>query len=273
MTHGSTASAQIDPVTVDIGGTAINIRTDSPQFHRLLVERYAGFVACSGAQPLELDVQLTDLTQASDPDQELQLAVQGQDWIMQRGDFRARWNPATGRGLVRQPSSPYAIDSVLRIIHSLVLAERGGFLLHAASAIFGGHAFVFAGISGAGKTTISRLAPGDATLLTDEISYVVRKNGEYFACGTPFNGELARVGENVSAPIKSLFLLNKGRENRMESVSQTEAIRSLLRNILFFAADPDLVKQVFQSACEFANQVPVRQLTFFPDGRVWNMIS
>jgi hypothetical protein len=203
----------------------------------------------------------------------LQLAVQAQNWLMQRGDFRARWNPATGRGSVKQPSSPYAIDSVLRIIHSLILAEQGGFLLHAASAIRYGHAFLFAGVSGAGKTTISRLAPPGTTLLTDEISYVIRKDGEYFACGTPFTGELARAGENVSAPIKTLFLLSKGPENRIESVGQTETIHSVLRNILFFATDPELVNRVFHSACEFVSQVPVRRLTFFPDERVWNIIA
>ena len=61
---------------------------------------------------------------------------------------------------------------MLRIVHTLVLARQGGFLLHSASAIRNGKAFLFAGVSEAGKTTISRLAPPDATLLTDEISYV-----------------------------------------------------------------------------------------------------
>ena len=75
-----------------------------------------------------------------------------------------------------QNSNPYSLDSVLRILHSLILAERGGFLLHAASAICNGGAFLFSGVSGAGKTTMTKLAPPDVTLLTDEISYL-RPNG------------------------------------------------------------------------------------------------
>jgi len=269
----SPTTARVNPVTIEIGGTAINIRTDDSQFHRLLLERYSGFITRSRSQKLELEIELSDAAHTADLDQDLQLAVQGKEWLIQRGDFRACWNPATGRGCVHQPSSPYAIDSILRIIHTLVLAGRGGFLLHAASAIRYGHAYLFAGISGAGKTTITRLAPPDTTLLTDEISYVIRKDGKYFACGTPFSGELARAGENVSAPIKTLFLLHKGPKNRIESVSQIEAVRSLLRNILFFAADAELVSRVFESACEFVSQVPVSRLTFFPDERVWNIIG
>ena len=120
--------------------------------------------------------------------------------------FSARWDSRTGLGLVRQSANPYSLDAVLRIVHSLILAERGGFLLHAASAICEGRAYLFSGVSGAGKTTMTRLAPPDITLLTDEMSYLrpERQSG-YRAFGTPFAGELARSGENCSAPVAALF--------------------------------------------------------------------
>ena len=92
------------------------------------------------------------------------------------------------------------------------------------------------------------------------------------ACGTPFAGELRRAGENVSAPLCGVFLLEKGLQNRIESVGGTEAIQRLLRNILFFAADPELVQLVFQSACEFVSLVPIHRLVFVPDTTVWEII-
>jgi hypothetical protein len=52
----------------------------------------------------------------------------------------------------------------------------------------------------------------------------------------------------------------------------TEAIQRLLRNILFFADDPELVELVFESACEFASLVPIHRLQFVPDQRVWDII-
>ncbi len=69
--------------------------------------------------------------------------------------------------------------------------------------------FVFRNF-GAGKTTISRLAPPDANLLTDEISYLRPAARGYRAYGTPFAGELARPGENLSAPLAALYFLEKG---------------------------------------------------------------
>jgi hypothetical protein len=83
---------------------------------------------------------------------------------------------------------------------------------------------------------------------------------------------LARVGENQCAPVSAVFLLEKGLQNRIEPVGPSEVMRRLLRNILFFADDPELVKLVFQSACEFASLVPIHRLTFVPDQRVWEII-
>jgi hypothetical protein len=179
--------------------------------------------------------------------------------------------------------------------------------VHAASAIRNGRAFLFAGVSGAGKTTISRSAPPDVVLLTDEISYVrqvrsqeseVRSQNKdrqnttlnsktrtsslipetwnlapaYEAFGTPFAGELARIGENLRAPVAALYLLAQGEGNRFEAVSQAEAARALLQNILFFAQDEELVRLVSQSAFDFVSRVPVCRLIFAPEPRVWELI-
>ena len=260
-----------EAVSIEIGGMAIALRTQDPSFHRLIESRYTGFVGTSPASHLEFDI---DLCEPAEPavDEDLEVKIEDGEWLLKRGDFRARWNPETRQGRIRQACNPYAIDSVLRIVHSLILARQGGFLVHAASAIRGGKAFLFSGVSGAGKTTISRLAPPDATLLTDEISYVRREGTRYIAFGTPFAGELARVGENRCAPLSALFLLEKGSQNRIEPVGPSEALRRLLRNILFFADDPELVKVVFQSACEFASLVPIHRLVFVPDQRVWDII-
>jgi hypothetical protein len=194
-------------------------------------------------------------------------------WCMDRGDFHAEWNLATARGLVRQTANPYSIDCVLRIVHTLLLARESGFLVHSASAVRNGRAFLFAGVSGAGKTTMASMAPPDATLLTDEISYVRRQDGHYCAFGTPFAGDLGRAGDNTYAPIAALYFLTKGPENRIESLDPADAGRALLENILFFAQDPETVRPVFEAACEFVCRVPTRRLTFMPDARVWEMIT
>ncbi len=300
-------------IAIEIGAMPILVRTDSPEFARLLEDRYGGFITTRARRPaFELDIELAPPRGGVDPEEEVSVRLDSGRWVMERGDFQAEWDPESRRGWVRQTVNPYGIDAVLRILHSLILAREGGFLVHAASAVRNGRAYLFAGVSGAGKTTIARLAPPDVALLTDEVSYVRRQDsgvriqglevrsqksgigsqgsevgGAYSesrvpspqplapafeAFGTPFAGELARVGENLRAPVAALLLLDRGPENRIEPLSDAEAVRALLRNILFFAQDEELVRLVFQSVLDFVSRVPVRRLVFTPDARVWELV-
>ena len=283
---GLAAQVERFSVVIAIGGVAVRVHTADAAFLAMLEDRYAGFVVTEGgaetSAEFDFDVELATPAFAN-PDADVSVTYRSGRWFMERGDFRAEWEPAARRGWIRQSANPYSIDAVLRIVHTLVLARQGGFLLHSASAIRNGKAFLFAGVSGAGKNKISRLAPAVANLLTAEISYVStldgskesssQKSGGYVAFGTPFTGELAKLGENTSAPVAALYLLAQGPENRIDPVSAADAARELLANMLFFAEDQELVCSAFQAACDFVHDVPVYRLTFVPDACVWELIG
>jgi hypothetical protein len=258
-------------VILEIGGISISFRSASNDFCRLLEKRYIGFVNPSAPPRYTFDVEIAPPPEDS-ADEDVRVTRLASGWHVQRGDFQAAWDSSSGKGWLRQTENPYSTDTLVRIVHSLSLATEGGFLLHAASVIRDGRAFLFSGVSGVGKTTLSRLAPRDVMLLTDEMSYVRRETNGYRAHGTPFAGDLGRSGEKASAPIRGLFFLHQGPENRAERLDNTDAARKLLRDILFLAHDEDLVERVFHSAVEFVKTVPAYRLTFAPDARVWEII-
>jgi hypothetical protein len=265
-------------VTVAIGGLPIAIRSSSREFIAMLKARYANFILTSQTRSrchasIQLDMDIVPPSPIG-ADEDLRVSYESGGWTMRRGDFLAYFDPAGERGTVRQSANPYSIDSVIRIIHSLVLAQnRAGFLLHSASAIREGRALLFSGVSGAGKTTIARLAPPDAALLTDEISYVRRLDSGYYAFGTPFAGELGTAGHNVAAPIGALYFLAKGPHHRIRPLLPSLAAQKLLRNVLFFGEDRTLVETLFGLTCDFIARVPVFELTFKPEPAVWELIA
>jgi hypothetical protein len=257
-------------VTVQIGGFPILLDTGDADFCALLERRYAGYLNPAAAPACQFEIQIVP---PSEPSGEGARASKcGSLWRLERGDFRAEWDARSRRGWVRQSHNPYSIDSVLRMVHSLLLAEEGGFLVHASSGVRRGRASVFAGISGAGKTTMARLAPADVAVLTDEISYIRKAQGGYCAYGTPFAGELARPGINTRAPLAALYFLAKGPAGRIEPMGQLAAAGELLCHILFFANDREIVERVFESAVEFVSKVPVARFTFAPDERAWELV-
>ena len=232
-------------VVIEIGGVPIALHTSDPEFVDILSARFSDYFKAGMTPEFTFDVDLVP-PGMFDVDADAEVWLENGQWRMERGDFRATWDPATRQGLIRQSPNPYSIDSVLRICHTLVLAHSGGFLLHASS---------------------------DVELLTDEASYVRKVGAQYRAYGTPFAGEFGAPGKNISAPIAAVYLLAKGPENRITPVEPAEAIRRLMRNILFFAHDAELVRLVFDACCAFVATVPVYQLTFFPDQRVWELIG
>jgi hypothetical protein len=258
-------------VAVEIGGIPILLQPSDPKFCALLEKRYAGFTNHLCDPAYRFEIHLDPAGEPSDAD--AKVSRDGGLWRFRRGDFRATWDARARVGRIRQCPNPYSIDTVLRITHSLILADEGGFLVHAASAIRGGDAYLFAGVSGTGKTTMARLAPPDAIVLTDEISYVRRVGNGYRAYGTPFAGELARSGVNTSAPIDALLLLEQGPENRIEAVAQIDAARALMRHVLFFAQEEEMVARVFDAVLEFVCRVDVSRLVFTPDARAWELIG
>jgi hypothetical protein len=260
------------PVIVEVGGVPVLLTTQDESLLKVLEGRFGKFLNPSAEPLFQFDITLV-AEGTFDADADLQVGGRQGHWIMQRGDFHAEWNVAECSGRIRQTLNPYAIDSVLRIVHTLVLAADGGFLLHASSAVRNGRAFLFTGPSGAGKSTVVGLAPADVTVLTDEISYLKRHGDGYIAYGTPFAGERSELGEPASAPVAALYHLGRGSDTRRDRLDAVETVQTLMRNILFFADDWDLTARVLDTACDFAARVPAFKLHFAPDERVWRTIQ
>jgi hypothetical protein len=184
--------------TVEIGGMPIVLRTRDNAFRQLLASRYAGFVDSSATPRFEFDIELTKRA-ASAPDGDVRVEMQNGTWRLRRGDFRAQWDPDAGRGHIRQ-SANHSLTRPGHCPHPDSGARRR-LLLHSPG-LRNGRPFFF-GVSGAGKLR-SPARARDATLVTDEVSYVRHVDGGFAPAELP-SRESWRVGENCSAPIDSLF--------------------------------------------------------------------
>jgi hypothetical protein len=258
-------------LTVEIGGLPIRLRAPDPAFRALLAGRYSSFLRPESRAEMEFDLHFAPPGPLG-VNEKLEVRYERGRWELTRGEFRAAFDLHTRRGRLAFVPNPYSVDTVLRIVHSLLLAPEGGLLLHASGGIRDGRGMLFSGVSGAGKTTIARLAPPDVQLLTDEISYLRREAEGFRVYGTPFSGELGIQGEDVSAPLAAIHLIEHGSANRLERVPEAEAVRRLMRNTLFFAQEKHLVAEVFSTVCELARRVPVYRLEFLPDARVWEVL-
>jgi len=163
------------------------------------------------------------------------------------------------------------LDSLLRVALTLALLPARGLLVHAASLARDGRGYLFPGVSGAGKTTLTRLSP-EATLLSDELS-IVTTGDDPAVHGTPFWGELARAGVPVTAPLAGMYFPRQASHHAVTPVGERAALCRLLPTVMAFAREPDVVARVFDLAADLVARVPCFVLDFRRDHGFWDAIA
>lgn len=190
-------------------------------------------------------------------------------YLMARFDFRkgkvtvfCSQAVVSGEGRVLNPMG-YPLD---RLLVMFLLALRKGAIVHSAGIVYKKKGFIFAGRSGAGKTTISRklaTLTGAEGLSDDRI--ILRKEGDSFRMfGTPWPGE-AGIAVNKSTSLNGIVFLVKSDNNRVVPIGEAEAFRRFMPVLSIPWYDKEAINKIFSFVEELISEVPSYILYFTPD--------
>ena len=114
-------------------------------------------------------------------------------------------------------------------VYGNINIKRIGIILHSACITLGGRGYLFAGVSGSGKSTISEIwqQDQDAEVLTDERVLIRELNKDLWALGTPWHGTTG-IHKNMGTPIEKIFFIKHGKENKTTPISKTDAASRLM---------------------------------------------
>jgi hypothetical protein len=261
----------VPELTVEIGGLRTAILTADVAIAEVVARRYAGFLA---GGPADWRLEARRRPEGVVPVTDVTVRETGRGrLVVERHDFHATLDLEARTGALALGAVDHmAIDSFLRVAYSLALLEHGGLLVHAASLARNARAWVFSGPSGSGKTTLTRLSPA-AALLSDEISIVRLRDGRLRCHGSPFWGELGKPGANTEVDVAAIHFLRHAERHTAAPLAARQALRTLLSNVLFFAAEPGLVRRVLDVAAAVVAAVPCFALGFRPAPDVWEVIA
>ena len=169
---------------------------------------------------------------------------------------------------------PRAVENYVRCAVAWCAAERGGALVHGASAVRGGKGYLFFGESGAGKSTLSEVNRR-AAVVSDDLSLLLpREDGGLDLVGSPFRGTY-EGGEPVVGrfPLAAGFRIVKAAAAAVRTAPRPVAFGQLVGNLTFvaeaFPDRPDLFQRVERA---FA-QIPLHHLEFRKDDSYWDAID
>jgi hypothetical protein len=247
-----------DVITIGMGGLAVRLNGLEGETRAAVTQRYGRFLV---EQSPDLAIDLTVGTDGEHRPPGMPDVIRrgARQFSIVYGGLRAELDFAAGRAEAHVLPSIWVIDSLLRITVGLMLAERGGLLLHGSGVRLGSGALVCFGPSGVGKTTVARsVAPDD--VLCDEMIALVPDGAEVRAYGTPFHGDYAVCAPH-SAPLTALVRLVQGSADTLETLSPAAAAQALLNCTLFFCDDEALAERLLAAAIHVCNGGMVR-LTF-----------
>lgn len=153
------------------------------------------------------------------------------------------------------------------------VARSGGLFLHAAGLSYRRHGLVFAGESGAGKSTIAALfAERGAAVLSDERVILRARGTELLVSGTPWVGS-GHYAENDSAPITGLFEISHGRDRHAVDPAPpaTCAVR-LLRQAILPYWDRLAIENTLAFLATLTSRVPCHRLAFLKQADVVDLV-
>jgi hypothetical protein len=166
----------------------------------------------------------------------------------------------------------YPLDEVL-MIH--LLGQGLGVELHACGVIDGeGRGYLFSGQSGDGKSTMARLwqeRPG-TVILSDDRIVVRREEGHFVMYGTPWHGD-AELAASRWGTVDAIFILERGLENSLRSVSVPDAIADLMARSFVPFHDPEAVDRTLGIVGELSHTVSTARLAFVPDNAVCEYLA
>jgi len=160
-----------------------------------------------------------------------------------------------------------------QIMLARALADLKGFYLHASGVNMKGRGFLFAGHSGAGKSTVIKMLRSKAEILCDDRIILRKYKKDFKIHGTWSHGEI-EVVSNSAAPLKAVVFLKKSNKNMFERLEDKKRINALLLSFLIKPlTTADWWDKILPLIEEISCKVPCYLLHFDKSGKIAELIE
>lgn len=138
------------------------------------------------------------------------------------------------------------------------LLRFGGMMLHSSCVEKDGFAYLFSARSGTGKSTHTHLwleNLENTRIINDDKPALLRENGTWYACGTPFSG---KTDENldVKRPVRAIVFLCRGKDNKVKRLDKSMAAPLVIEQTIN-PVDKSLAVNMLDSLDLLLREVPV----------------
>lgn len=184
-------------------------------------------------------------------------------WMEATGGCATAWLPQ------QTDAAAFVLSNFLMMLYAFTAAPRHTLLLHASVVAQQGHAYLFLGRSGTGKSTHSALwlrHIRGSELMNDD-NPILRfdpRTKEVTAYGSPWSGKTPCY-RPVQAPVAAIVRLNQAPRNSISQQDVAHAFATLLPSCSCLKQDMSIYHGVTQTVCDIIEQTPIYRLDCLPN--------
>jgi len=146
------------------------------------------------------------------------------------------------------------------------LLKYNGMMLHASAVALDGHAYLFSGPCGMGKSTHTRLWQQvfgkKAVVFNDDKPALRRLDNRWYAYGTPWCGKDG-INVNMKVPLAGICFLKRGKENRIRRLDSMESLRSCMSQTIY-RLGPESMDLLLGHLDKLIREIPVFEMENLP---------
>jgi hypothetical protein len=166
------------------------------------------------------------------------------------------------------------MENVFRILVAYRLLAAGGLLLHSSGVVVGDRCFLFAGHSGAGKSTIAGLALEEGYgVLSDDLNLLLRDGKFWVSSQLPFAGTLHSETVTSVCRVAGILRLQKASAHAIDPISRADAFSLIMSSAPFVNADSYVSDQLESTVSAIVETIPAWRLSFRKDAGLWPIIE
>ena len=160
----------------------------------------------------------------------------------------------------------YPLDGL--ILYYLT-AIHGDIMIHASGINVSGRGYIFSGISGKGKTTMTKLWDNYGARVIHDDRLILRKTVNGFEM---FNTPVYNNDDPHESPLNKIFFIEHGSSNKLVPVKGATAISLIMANCIQHTWCSEIISQLMDAVSNICASVPTAMLYFRPDRSVIDYI-
>jgi hypothetical protein len=261
----------MNEIKTKIGDHFIHIICESVILKKMFEKNYHSHICADNTQP-DLVIKIEEGYGVSFQDYDVEITKNHNQIRYRRADYLIEVDTDFNSATI-SVYNDFALKHALTNLYSaFIVYHNWGLLIHSSCAIEKGKAHIFAGQSGAGKSTAAKLSY-PRPLLSDEATLVKITSNSVTVFNSPFRSELQADPFEGNVELASVQLLYQALQNKRTRSIKSDALLHLMDKVFFWPHSVEETKTIMRLMSNLVKNVPVYELHFQKNNTFWELIS